>query len=671
MSFTSSLDEIVSENSSKLLGIQRGWKRIRLREVCKILNGYPFESSRFTKERGTPLIRIRDILPGATETFYDGEFDPPFLVQPGELLIGMDGDFNCDYWRGQPALLNQRVCKVILDESRYSIRFLRHVLPGYLAAIHAKTHSVTVKHLSSKTVGDIPLPFPSLAEQRRIVAELETQLTRLDASVTALKRVQANLKRYRASVLKAACEGRLVPTEAELARRESRGYESGAELLSRFKFKVSNAVSEPYSPPEGWTWCRSDALFEFITSGSRGWAKHYSDEGALFLRIGNLDHESLRLDLRDVQRVTPPPNAEGTRTRVQPGDLLISITADVGMVAVAPVGIEEAYINQHVALARTVDGINRNYVAWYLSAREGGLKQLLKLQRGATKVGLGLDDIRAVPVPVPPLAEQHRIVAEVERRLSVIEELEATVAANLQRAERLRQSVLQRAFSQPSNKAEQATAIVPQEKITISKSDQNFARLLLSAEIVHHLHGEPTFGRVKHQKVFHACEHIARIPSINGQYQRNAAGPLDSELLYANEAELEHRDWYAKNPREGHGHAYSAMAKAGSHAQHLKVYSSEQLKTIRKLIELMRAWDTQRCEMFSTVYAAWNDLLIWKRQPTDKAILHEILDRWHESKRKISADRWRQEIHWIRQEGLAPTGFGQATCAPEQSLFDD
>jgi type I restriction enzyme, S subunit len=131
----------------------------------------------------------------------------------------MDGDFNCALWRGRPALLNQRVCKVTPDESTYLKRFLAYVLPGYLAAINAYTHSVTVKHLSSRTIADIPLPHPPLAEQRRIVEEIEKQFTRLEAGVAALKRVQAGLKRYRASVLKAACEGKLVPTEVELQRQ--------------------------------------------------------------------------------------------------------------------------------------------------------------------------------------------------------------------------------------------------------------------------------------------------------------------------------------------------------------------------------------------------------------------------------------------------------------------
>ena len=287
MSFTANLLDIVAENRNHLLGGHHSWKRVRLGTIAKILNGFPFESDRFSKVEGMPLIRIRDVVPGSTETFYQGEFDKSFLVQPGELLVGMDGDFNCALWRGEPALLNQRVCKITPDESSYSGRFLRHVLPGYLAAINAATPSLTVKHLSSKTVADIPLPLPPLDEQRRIVAEIEQQFTRLEAGVTALRQVQAKLKRYRAAVLKAACEGRLVPTEAALARQESRPYEPASELLARIfterrknwkgrnKYKVPNELQAAQQNPvqEGWVNTTLEQVSSLITSGSRGWGR--------------------------------------------------------------------------------------------------------------------------------------------------------------------------------------------------------------------------------------------------------------------------------------------------------------------------------------------------------------------------------------------------------------
>ena len=162
--------------------------------------------------------------------------------------------------------------------------------------------------------------------------------------------------------------------------------------------------------------------------------------------MGNLDHDTIRLDLSDIQRVQPPDGAEGLRTRVAAGDILVSITADVGMIGMVPVGFEEAYINQHVSLARPLSAVNSSYLAWFLACKTGQ-DQFKELQRGATKVGLGLDDIKSVNVPIPPIEEQKAILAEVDRRLSVTEELEATIETSLKRAERLRQTILQQAFS--------------------------------------------------------------------------------------------------------------------------------------------------------------------------------------------------------------------------------
>ena len=176
--------------------------------------------------------------------------------------------------------------------------------------------------------------------------------------------------------------------------------------------------------PPGWAWAAMEEMIEFVTSGSRGWARHYAEHGALFLRIGNLGRGTVALDLSKIQRVNPPEGAEALRTRVCAGDLLISITADLGMTAVVPEGIGEAFINQHIALTRLVGPVSRPYVAWFL-ASQGGQDQLIGLQRGATKLGLGLDDIRAVRLPLPPLAEQERIVAAIEGQLS---RLDAAVA---------------------------------------------------------------------------------------------------------------------------------------------------------------------------------------------------------------------------------------------------
>lgn len=317
-------------------------------------------------------------------------------------------------------------------------------------------------------------PVPPKAEQERIADTLDELLSDLDAGVAALERVQKKLTHYRAAVLKAAVDGDLTADW----RAQHPDAEPASELLPRIlterrrrweedqlrKFQEVGKeppkgwkakYQEPTAPditslpllPEGWCWTTTRALCCFVTSGSRGWAAYYSNIGPLFLRIGNLDHESTRLDLTKLQHVSPPVGTEGLRTRVQPQDILISITADVGMVGLVQDDIGEAYINQHIALARMVTAINRAYVAWYLSSPSGGQLQFKNLQRGATKVGLGLDDIQAVLVPLPPLAEQEAIVEAVEAQLSVVDHLEADIAAKLKSAQGLRQSILRHAFT--------------------------------------------------------------------------------------------------------------------------------------------------------------------------------------------------------------------------------
>jgi len=193
--------------------------------------------------------------------------------------------------------------------------------------------------------------------------------------------------------------------------------------------------------PEGWAVASTADLFTFVTSGSRGWAQYYAESGALFLRIANLDHDNIAIDLTEKKYVQPPPSAEGTRTRVKIGDLLVSITADVGMIGLVQRDLGEAYINQHIALARPAKGIDREYLAWYLTSREGQV-QLRDLQRGATKVGLGLDDIRAIRLPLAPIEEQHRIVHKVEELFAKVDGCRARLATLPGILTRFRQAVL-------------------------------------------------------------------------------------------------------------------------------------------------------------------------------------------------------------------------------------
>lgn len=309
---------------------------------------------------------------------------------------------------------------------------------------------------------NLTVPLVPLDEQERIIAEIEKQFTRLDAGVTSLKRVQAALKRYRASVLKAACEGCLVPTEAELARKENRSYEPGELLLQRIlkerreKWSGRGKYKEPSAPelanlpklPEGWAWAAFDQITSLITKGSspRWQGFEYSDTGVTFVRSENVRWGYL--DLTDVAHLPARFNQKEKKSVLHTGDVLLNLVgASIGRAAVALDEVHGGNTNQAVAVIRTLfkQPLNQFAVSWLISAEAQKLIHAEKVD--VARANFSLENTRVLPIPLPPLAEQQRIIAELERRSSVIDEIDTMTSTELQRATGLRQSILQQAFS--------------------------------------------------------------------------------------------------------------------------------------------------------------------------------------------------------------------------------
>ena len=144
-----------------------------LPDVCTIQYGFPFDSAQFSTYEGMPLIRIRDVLRGYSETFTTEKYKEEYIVYQNDLLIVMDGEFNIAKWGKTPALLNQRVCRLIPLSDLVDKNYLFYFMPSALKRIEEKTPFVTVKHLSAKELNKIKIPLPSLDEQRRIAAILD------------------------------------------------------------------------------------------------------------------------------------------------------------------------------------------------------------------------------------------------------------------------------------------------------------------------------------------------------------------------------------------------------------------------------------------------------------------------------------------------------------------
>ena len=449
-----------------------GWQQLTLGTECDILAGFGFPERFQGKTSGDlPFFKVGDI----SETWKRGEV---FLTRANHYVsraesrelrakplpenttvfakIGAAIALNRRAILSEPSLVDNNVMGLHPASDKLDYRFLFHFV--CTLRLDELSRATTVPSIRKSDIEAIMIPVPPLPEQRRIVAEIEKQFTRLEAGVAALRRVQANLKRYRAAVLKAACEGRLVPTEADVAKAENRKFETGEELLARIlierrqlwqgrgKYKEPAAAdtTELGPRPEAWAWATVEQLCSLVTDGDHNPPRRHE---------GGLPHltakhvRNWRLDATDCTFISAT-DAERVLKRYDPvaGDLIITCVGTVGRTAIVPSDFRFSPDRNLAAVRLVGGGASTRYLNVVLSSP--GHQELIKGASGSTaQPHLYLGDLRALSIPLPPLAEQTRIVAEGERRLSVVEEIEAVVSANLQRAGRLRQSILQKAFS--------------------------------------------------------------------------------------------------------------------------------------------------------------------------------------------------------------------------------
>lgn len=497
--------EIVNQGNHQLLTKASHWERVPLSDVAVVQNGFAFKSELFTNSGGKPLIRIRDIEDGWTENFYSGEYSDEFLVRKGDILIGMDGDFNAAIWQGVDGLLNQRVCRLIPISKNFSDKFLFLCLQPYLNAINAETSSVTVKHLSSKTIGEIPLPLPPLNEQHRIVAKIEELFSELDKGIENLKTAQAQLKVYRQALLKHAFEGKLTaqwraerhanqsvaPAKAgaqllndmdsrlrgndEAGGGNDKPLETAEALLKRIQQERAQRYqqqladwetsgkqgSKPKIPktlppltaeelaelpelPEGWRWfLMGDVCLESILGKMLDKEKN-KGELKPYLRNINVRWGKFALDNLLEMRFE---ESEYVRFGLKDGDLVICEGGEPGRCAVWRKELgQDMQIQKALHRVRFTDSINSSFVQMYFELCASN-RRLERMFTGTTIKHLTGEKLSRMVVPICPINEQMQILLALESKFSETDQLDQTITTALQQAEALRQSILKKAFS--------------------------------------------------------------------------------------------------------------------------------------------------------------------------------------------------------------------------------
>lgn len=442
-----------------------GWSMLALGKISEIRLGKMLSAK--AREAGLierPYLRNENVRWGTVELtdlkvmgFKASELER-YSVQTGDLVICEGGEAGrCAVYRAPKPVMYQKAIHRLRPLP--GVALAEFVQAAFEYGIKAgcwfpRFSETTIQHLPLEKITAVEIPVPPLPEQQRIVAALDERLSELDASVAALERAERNLVRYRAAVLAAACSGKLVPIEADIVGKRTT-YESADQLLARIltERRAANTKAkyeEPAKPdtsalpklPEGWAWATFDQLSPRVTVGWVGPMKdEYVEQGVPFLRSQNV--RPGRFEPVGLLFVSAQFHQRIAKSKLVPGDLVVVRSGSVGTTCVIPESLTEANCSDLVIIKKPI-GLVPQYGAFYMN---GIAKQRIRQgQVGMALTHFNTESVSKMPVPVPPLAEQHRIVAEVDRHLSRADALAASIAQAKRRAQRMRRAILAAAF---------------------------------------------------------------------------------------------------------------------------------------------------------------------------------------------------------------------------------
>lgn len=448
--------------------LPENWCWTRHNSIMDIVGGAQPEKAFFIrepKEGHVQLYQTRDYGENPVPVYIPQKYATK-TTDEGDILLARYGGSLGKVFRAHKGAYNVALAKVIIlypevvDDEFLYLYYYSHFYQDF--CIKAGYGRSAQAGFNKSDLNELLFPLPPLAEQQRIVDRIESLFAKLDEAKEKAQAVVDSFETRKAAILHKAFTGELTA-----------------------KWRRTHGLSL-----DTWKEVAADSLFEYVTSGSRGWAKYYDESGAVFIRMGNLDHGTIELDFSDIQHVKLPNKAEGQRSRIRKNDILISITADVGMVGLVRNDDFEGYINQHIALARPVMSESAEFIAWYLVS-DIGLKQMQEKQRGATKVGLSLNDIRALQLKIPLIEEQNEILKVIKMWIGKEQQSQEAAEAVLDQIDLMKKSILARAFrgelgtNDPSEESavELLRQVIEQEDGDVVRPKAKAKRIAIPAEI--------------------------------------------------------------------------------------------------------------------------------------------------------------------------------------------
>ena len=473
----------------------------------------------------------------------------------------------------------------------------------YKAQIAANTQGSTRQRTSISKLRDILIPLPpTKLEQERIAKALSN----IDALISQLDKL---IEKKRA--IKQGAMQQLLTCKKRL-----KGF---SEPWVEKKLGEDATILRGSSPRP---------IEDYITD---------SQDGLNWIKIGDVKPEEKYL-----RKTAEKIKKEGlSKTRqVNKGDFILSNSMSFGRPYI--LDIDGCIHDGWLVIQDYQEAYDMQFL-YYILCSDAIMDQYVSMAAGSSVQNLNKEKVANVLLYAPTSLQEQSAIASI--LTSMDDEITALEAKKV-KCEQIKQGMMQQLLTGKIRLVETAV------KTNATFANVHFRRSVLAAEIADRLCEEPTFGHVKMEKMLFLTERLCRI-DIGSHYHRDAAGPYDNRALRSIDSQLKKQKWFEVRRTEK-GNRYVPMQNSGKHKTYFDKYFSAVLPTFEKIIDTFKTQNTERCEIVATLYSAWEDFLNSNKTFTDADIVNEMLNNWHESKKRISRERWLNAIQWMRENGFVP-----------------
>ncbi|QBH04644.1 restriction endonuclease subunit S [Xanthomonas oryzae] len=690
------------DDEEKAFDLPAGWALARLSDVVNVLNGRAYKKEELL-DNGTPVLRVGNLFTSSHWYYSDLNLEEDKYCNPGDLLFAWSASFGPFIWQGERSIYHYHIWKLdFYAKDQLSKHYLYNLLLEQTQEIKAAGHGVSMVHMTKEKMEKLVVPVPPLPEQHRIVAKVDELMAlcdrlearQADADSAHAQLVQAllgsltqardaedfaqswqrlaehfhtlfttepSIDALKQTLLQLAVMGKLVQqdpndeTGCELLKRIAEG---GSALIASKKVKTSKAHTglavqgiKGVRLPATWAWARFDDLINREYPIAYGVLVPGPDvvDGIPFVRIADLD--LVAPPAKPEKSISPEVDSQFKRTRIRGGEILMGVVGSVGKLGIAPDTWVGANIARAICRIVPCGEVSKSYILWLLQS-DLMRKQFLGDTRTLAQPTLNVGLIRSALTPLPPLAEQQRIVAKVDQLMALCDQLKS----RLSEARRVHEHLANALISQALNGEKKSGAEVVD----------------FSAYLISKLASRRTFGRVAHMKLLFLADSHLGLRLMDG-YRRHAAGPLDT-TIYRVEERAAKEGLYSTSVEVLKSGQEKVSYHIGANISRSVETAASALGSARKeldcLIALFEGRKTEDLEAVATLYAVWNDALAGGLHPSDEWLISEFRSNWHEAKERFAPDILGKWLGWMRDNGLVPTGNSAVTKSQAAFLFN-